>query len=73
MFQSIVISPDQELGNRLVAALQATEHVAVSKTFLSYPNEVDLIRTLRAHATEIVFLSFESPDDALEVLRVLEN
>ena len=73
MFQSIVISPDQELGGRLAAALKATEHVAISKTFPSYPPEVDLTRTLRAHATETVFLSFESLDDALEISRILEN
>lgn len=73
MFQSIVISPDQELGGRLVESLQATEHVAVSKHFRAYPNEVDLMRTLRAHATQVVFLSFASLDDALEVLRVLDS
>lgn len=73
MFQSIVISPDQDLGGRLVQALQETGHVAVSKCFPDYPDEVDLARTLRARATEIVFLSFESLDGALETLRMLEN
>ncbi len=73
MFQSIVIAPDQEMGGRLVESLHATEHVAVSKAFRSYPNEVDLTRTLRAHATQIVFLGFTSLDDALEVLRVLDG
>jgi pilus assembly protein CpaE len=73
VFQSIVISPDQAVGDHLVEVLQATEHVVLAKTFRSYPNEMDLIRTLRAHAIQIVFLSFESPDDALEILRVLEK
>lgn len=73
MFQSIVISPDQALGNRLVSALRETEMVAVAKQLNVYPTEVDLTRVLRAHAAEIVFLSFESLEKALEISRILES
>ncbi len=73
MFQSIVISPDQALGGRLVSALQETETVTVAKQLNIYPTEVELTRLMRAHAAEIVFLSFESLEKALEIVRMLES
>lgn len=73
MFQSIVISPDQTLGGRLVSTLQETEAVTVAKQLNVYPDEVELTRMLRAHAAEIVFLSFESLEKALEIARILES
>jgi pilus assembly protein CpaE len=72
VFRSIIISPDEELGSKLAAALEATGAVSVSKNVNGYPAAVDLVRTLRAHAADILFLSFETVDKALEVVRVLE-
>jgi len=72
VFRSIIICPDQALGQRLAAAMQATGHVEVCRTLDEYPAPVDLIRSLRAHAPEIIFLSFESPDQARELVKFLE-
>ena len=58
MLRSIVICPDQELATRLESAIAATGEVSVGRTLDSYPSSVDLVRTLRAQAPEIVFHEF---------------
>jgi pilus assembly protein CpaE len=73
LFQSIVISPDQALGNRLVSSLQDAGNVAIAKHLDTYPTAVELARILRAHAAEIIFLSFESLADAVEIARQSET
>ncbi|HUA82421.1 MAG TPA: AAA family ATPase [Bryobacteraceae bacterium] len=73
MLRSIIICPDQELAARLQSALEATGEVSVGRSLQRYPNAIDLIRTLRAHAPEVVFLSFQTLDKAQEVVRFLES
>lgn len=72
MLRSLVISPNQELAQRLEAALTATGEVTVGRILDRYPNGIDLIRSLRAHAPEVIFLSFETLQKALDVVRFLE-
>jgi pilus assembly protein CpaE len=38
-----------------------------------YPDAVELVRTLRAHAPDVVFLSFENPEKATQIVRFLET
>lgn len=73
MLRSIVICPDQALAQRFEAAVTATGEVTVGRIVDRYPNAIDLIRSLRAHAPEVVFLSFENVQKALEVVRFLET
>ena len=73
MLQCIVICPDQELAARLETAITATGEVSIGRTLHSYPNSIDLVRLVRAQAPQIVFLSFESLDRALELVRFLES
>lgn len=73
MLRAIIICPDRELSERLEAALQATGEVAVGRVFDRFPVAIDLVRALRAHAPEVVFLSFELLDKAREVARFLET
>jgi pilus assembly protein CpaE len=72
VLRSIVICPNQELAARLEAAVTATGEVTVGRMVNRYPNAIDLVRTLRAHAPEVVFLSFESLPKAQEVVKFLE-
>ena len=72
MLRSIIICPAPELAARLEAAVTATGEVTVGRTLNRYPNAIDLVRTLRAHAPEVVFLSFESLEKAQEVVKFLE-
>lgn len=71
MLRSIVICPNQELAARLEAAVTATGEITVGRTIHRYPNAIDLVRTLRAHAPEMVFLSVEAIDKAQEVVKLL--
>lgn len=72
MFRSIVICPDRELGQKLEVAVTATGHVEICRKLQEYPAPVDLIRSLRAHAPDLIFLSFESPDKARDLIKFLE-
>ena len=72
MFRSIIISADAELGQKLISALEATGQVEVARTLDHYPTAIELIRILRALATEIVFISFESLKQGLEIVQILE-
>jgi pilus assembly protein CpaE len=73
MLRCIVICPDQKLAARLESAINATGEVSIGRSLYAYPNATDLVRTLRAQAPEIVFLSFESVDRALELVKFLES
>lgn len=59
---------------RLEAALTGTlgAELSIGRTLNRYPNPTDLMRTLRAHAPDVVFLSFESLTKAQEVVKFLE-
>ena len=70
--RSIIISPDHELGRRLTAALEATGQVEVDRTLDHYPTAIELVRTLRALATDVVFINFESLKQGLETVQFLE-
>jgi len=73
VFQSVIIGPDRELCGRLQVALEATGQVEVARTLDHYPTAIDLVRALRAHAAELLFLSFESVEKAQETVRLLET
>ena len=60
MFPTVIIGPDGALCGRLQAALEETGQIDVMRTIDHYPEGIELIRTLRAHAVEVVFVSFES-------------
>jgi pilus assembly protein CpaE len=73
VLRAIVICPDVELSGRLTSAAEATGEVAVVRKFDRYPSGIDLVRTLRAHAPEVIFLSFEELEKAQEVVKYLEG
>jgi len=70
--RGIIITPDHELGRSLTAALEATGQVEVARTLDHYPSAVELVRTLRALATEVVFIDFGSMKQGLEMVQILE-
>jgi len=72
MLRSVIICPDQKLSAELRDVLEQTRGIAILRTLDSYPNEVDLVRFLRATAPEIVFLSVESPRQALPIAAAIE-
>ena len=73
MFRSIVISPNEKVREHLISALQASGHVAVVRIMDDYPTAIDLVRAMRAHAAELLFLDFGSTEKALAIVALLEN
>ncbi len=74
MLRTIIISPDVAMAERLgVALAQFGDAVEVCKIVDRYPAGVDLLRTLRAHAPNLVFLSFENVGQAVETVKFLES
>jgi pilus assembly protein CpaE len=72
LFRTIVISPDSEMGDRLVSALEATGQVAIARRMDSYPTAIDLTRSLRAHAVDVLFISFQVIEKARDIVKLLE-
>ncbi|HVO97518.1 MAG TPA: AAA family ATPase [Bryobacteraceae bacterium] len=73
MLRSIIISPDTELSERLEAAITLSGEASVNRVLENYPPAIDLVRTLRAHAPDILFLNFESLEKAQEIVSFVEK
>ena len=72
VYRSILISPDAETGQKLTAALAASEQVEIARTLDHYPTGVELIRTVRALAADVLFLDFGNLKKGLEIIHILE-
>lgn len=73
MIRSIIVCPDSEVSARLESALQSLQLAHVLRVLPEYPNANDLVRALRAHAPDVIFLSFEAMEMAQETVRYLER
>lgn len=73
MYRSIVISPDAELSQELILALEASGRIEIVRTLDHYPTEVELIRSVRALAAAILFVNFQSLKKGLEIVQILES
>jgi pilus assembly protein CpaE len=73
LLRSIIISPDVELAERLEAALTLTGEVSVNRVLDRYPPAIDLVRTLRAQAPDILFLNFESLEKAQDIMGFVDK
>lgn len=74
MLRGLIICPDAEMAKRLEEALQeASQNVAVVKTLDRYPSGLELMRFVRAHAPQVIFLSTESLTKTAEVVGALEQ
>ena len=73
MLRGIIICPDADLSERLESLLTEIGIVSVTRTLDRYPNSLELIRFLRAHAPQVIFISTESTTKALEIARDVEK
>ncbi len=73
MLRSIIICPDQVLSTQLEEELAAIGETTVFRTLTQYPSVPELVRTLRAHAPDLIFLSFEAVAQAEALIRFLEK
>src|SRR5436309_3819954 len=73
MLRCAIICWCRELGDRLVSALLESHRIGIVRRLEAYPNSVDLARFLRATAPEVVFLSIETRQQALESAKRIEE
>ncbi len=75
MLRTMIISPVAEQAENLQKAMSEMARFAtVCRTLDRYPAAAtDVIRALRAHAPEVVFLSLEDFEKAQHTARILEN
>jgi pilus assembly protein CpaE len=73
MLRGIIVCPDVDLSERLEALLSEIGIVSVTRTLDRYPNTVELVRFLRAHAPQVIFLSTESTSKALDLAKEVEK
>ena len=73
MLRGIIICPDVDLNERLEAILTEIGIVSVTRTLDRYPSGLELLRFLRAHAPQVVFVSTESTAKAMEIAREVEK
>src|SRR5690349_24107218 len=72
MLRTVIIGPDAKQAQTLEKTLSAlANEVSVGRVVTEYPDEGELIRTLRTHAPEVIFITFEKSELAIkEVERV---
>src|ERR1700675_4325851 len=73
MLRGIIICPDVDLGERLDTLLNDIGVVSVTRSLDRYPNSLELLRFLRAHNPQVIFVSTESIVKALEIAREVEK
>jgi pilus assembly protein CpaE len=73
MLRGILICPDLDLNERLESILRDIGVVSIMRTLDHYPNSLELLRFLRAHAPQVIFVSTESTIKALETAREVEK
>ena len=73
MLRGIIICPDVDLNERLEALLTEIGIVNITRTLDRYPAALELIRCVRAHAPQVIFVSTESTVRAMEIARELEK
>ena len=59
------------MAQRLETALATLGEVSVGRILTAYPTAIDLVRTIRAEAPDVLFLSFEWVETAKLVLKCL--
>src|ERR1700680_3053555 len=73
MLRGIIICPDVDLNERLESLLNEIGIVSITRTLDRYPNALELLRFLRAHAPQVIFVSTESTAKAMEIAHELEK
>src|SRR5258708_7125297 len=73
MLRGILICPDVDLNERLDAVLHEIGIVSIARTLDHYPNSLELLRFLRAHAPHVIFVSTESTAKTVEIAREVEK
>jgi pilus assembly protein CpaE len=73
MLRGIIICPDVELGERFQQLVSDIGYVHITRSMDRYPSPLELLRFLRAHAPQIVFMGIDSMQKAIETVHEIEK
>jgi pilus assembly protein CpaE len=73
MLRGIIICPDVDLNERLETILTEIGIVSITRTLERYPNALEMLRVIRAHAPQVIFVSTESTAKAMEIAHEVEK
>ncbi len=69
MLRTIIIGPDAKQAQQLEKVVSSlANEVLVGRVLANYPDETELVRTLRSQAPEVIFLSFEKSEFAQKIV-----
>ena len=71
MLRTVIISPSRSLADALQPALAGLP-IAIVRLVEHYPTENELVRLLRSLTPQLILLSVESLQDAVDVVKVIE-
>ncbi|HEY1753775.1 MAG TPA: hypothetical protein VGG72_00160 [Bryobacteraceae bacterium] len=71
--RGILVCPNLNLAEELCAAIETAGEISISLTIESYPTAPELLRAMRIHMPEILFMSFEAMEKARELVAILET
>jgi pilus assembly protein CpaE len=73
MLRAIILSSDRVLAAQLHAAIVEVGTASVVRVIDTYPTIVELSRTVRAHAPQLVFITTESVEQVVTIAEHLEQ
>ncbi|MGI8741965.1 MAG: hypothetical protein ACR2NN_05240 [Bryobacteraceae bacterium] len=73
MLRGIIFCPDPELNVEFQRVLHELGLISLTRVLDRYPNSLELLRYLRAHAPQVVFVGTESISRALELVQGIEK
>jgi pilus assembly protein CpaE len=73
VLRGIIICPDTELSERFQNLLSEVGHVHVTRALDRYPSQQELLRFLRAHAPQVLFVAVDSMPKLQEIVREVER
>ncbi len=73
MMRGLFICPDLELSEAVEHAVTETRSVAIVRKLDHYPEELELMRLVRANAPQVLFMSTESLPKAGDLVRILDR
>src|SRR5690242_19703205 len=71
--RGVVICPDVGLNEQLEQVLNETGTVSITRTLDHYPTSTELLRFLRAHAPEVIFVAIDSMKKVIEIAREVDK
>ncbi len=73
MIRAAILCPDSDLCERLERSLSESQGLYLARRLNYYPSESEWTHFLQANAPELLFVSLESPERALEIARLATN